>query len=122
MTKKIVFAAAFAVALIGCTTVVKERVVVHDQGAAVRSVPAPIAEAVPQPLAPGYTWIQGHWGWRDHGWQWQPGHWHQGSARPMPPVIVEQITIAPSPSHFWVPGHWTWHHDEWEWTHGHWER
>ncbi|WP_371850743.1 hypothetical protein [Pseudoduganella violaceinigra] len=39
--------------------------------------------------------MQGHWVWHDHGWQWQPGHWYQGYARPRPLVIVE------------IPGHWS---------------
>jgi len=122
ITNKIISAAAIAVALSACTTVVKERVVVHDQPAVVRQMPAPIHEVIPQPPASGYSWIQGHWAWHDHGWQWQPGHWYQGAAQPMPAVIVEQVTVAPSPAHYWVPGHWAWRHNGWEWTHGHWER
>lgn len=122
MTKHFLYTAAFAIALSGCTTVVKERVVVHDRPAVVRQAPVPIQEVIPAPPASGYAWIQGHWVWRDHGWQWQPGHWYQGAARPMPALIVEQITVAPSPAHYWVPGHWSWHHNEWEWSRGHWER
>ncbi|MBV6319541.1 YXWGXW repeat-containing protein [Duganella sp. HSC-15S17] len=122
MTKKLFYAAAFAVALSGCTTVVRERVVVHEQSTDVRLAPAPIQEVIPPPPASGYAWVQGHWAWRDHGWRWQPGHWHQGYARPMPAVIIEQITVAPSPALYWIPGHWSWHHNEWEWSRGHWER
>lgn len=122
MKKELLYSVAFAIALSGCTTVVKERVVVHDQAAVVRQAPAPIHEVIPAPPAAGYAWVQGHWVWRDHGWQWEPGHWYQGSVRPMPPVIVEQITVAPSPAHYWIPGHWRWHHNEWEWSRGHWER
>lgn len=126
MTNKSAIAAPFALALAlglsGCTTVVKERVVVHDHSPVVRMVPAPLQERVPPAPAAGYSWVQGHWAWQDHGWQWQAGHWYQGAARPMPTVLVEQITVAPSPAHYWVPGHWHWNHNEWEWAHGHWER
>ncbi len=122
MRHKLIYAAAFAIALSGCTTVVKERVVVHDHPPVVRQAPAVIQEVIPPAPAVGYAWIQGHWAWHDHGWEWQRGHWYQGAARPMPAVIVEQITVAPSPAHYWVPGHWRWQHNEWEWSRGHWER
>lgn len=124
MTNKMIYAAALAtvIGLGGCTTVVKERVVVRDHPATVRYAPAPVQEVMPPAPAPGYAWVQGHWAWRDHGWQWQRGYWYQGPSRPMPAVIVEQITVAPSPSHYWVQGHWAWHHNEWQWTRGHWER
>jgi len=122
MNKKLLCGAAFAIALSGCTTVVKERVVVHDQATVVRQAPAPVQEVIPPAPGAGYAWVQGHWSWQNHGWQWQAGHWYQGYARPMPAVIVEQITVAPSPAHYWIPGHWSWHHNEWEWSRGHWER
>ncbi|CDG83454.1 putative uncharacterized protein [Janthinobacterium agaricidamnosum NBRC 102515 = DSM 9628] len=122
MGHKLIHAAAFAIALSGCTTVVKERVVVHDHPPAVRQAPAVIQEGIPPAPAVGYAWVQGHWAWHEHGWEWQRGHWYQGAARPMPALIVEQITVAPSPAHYWVPGHWRWQHNEWEWSRGHWER
>lgn len=112
---------AVVLALSACTTVVKERVVVHDQGPPViRNAPPPIHEVIVAQPAPNYNWVPGHWVWVGSGWNWQAGHWYQGYVRPMPPVIVEQITVAPSPAHFWVPGHWHWRERDWVWEHGHW--
>lgn len=98
MTKKLFYAAAFAVALSGCTTVVKERVVVHEQPTVVRQAPAPIQEVIPPPPASGYAWVQGHWAWRDHGWRWQSGHWYQGSNNfSVSPSPISSIDFAISP-------------------------
>ncbi|MFC3106726.1 hypothetical protein ACFOFO_01905 [Undibacterium arcticum] len=118
----VLFLAAAAMAIVGCTTVVRERTVVREQPqkVVVKQMPAPIQEVISAQPAPGYAWVPGHWVWRNTGWLWQAGHWYQGAVRPMPTVIVEQITVAPSPAHFWIPGHWQWEGGDWVWRKGHW--
>ncbi|MEX3932367.1 hypothetical protein AB4Y32_11225 [Paraburkholderia phymatum] len=37
--------------------------------------PAPVAEVMPAPHAPGYRWVKGHYRWEGNHWQWVPGHW-----------------------------------------------
>lgn len=38
--------------------------------------PAPLEEVDSQaPIAPGMTWIAGHWHWDDQRWVWSPGNW-----------------------------------------------
>ncbi|MET3131928.1 hypothetical protein AAKU55_002196 [Oxalobacteraceae bacterium GrIS 1.11] len=107
-------------ALSGCTTVVKERVVVRESAPIVRTMPPPIQEVVQVQPGPGYAWVPGHWAWRGNNWQWQSGHWYQGVVRQMPVEIVERISVAPSPAHYWVPGHWHWQGRDWVWARGHW--
>ncbi|MBN3766278.1 YXWGXW repeat-containing protein [Burkholderia sp. Ac-20365] len=37
--------------------------------------PAPVAEVIGAPPAPGYRWVKGHYRWEANHWQWVPGHW-----------------------------------------------
>lgn len=109
-------------ALAACTATVREQVVVQPAQPVVRHPPAAIVEAVPAAPAAGYTWVPGHWVWREVRWVWAPGHWRAGYVRPMPPVIVEQITVAPPGSAYWVPGHWKFEGSDWVWVPGRWHR
>ena len=36
--------------------------------------PEPYVEVVPEPRR-GYTWVEGHWEWRDRRHVWVAGHW-----------------------------------------------
>jgi len=112
-------AATFA--LSGCSTVVRERVVVREPAPVViRHMPAPRQEVLIAQPGPGYAWVQGHWAWQGNHWQWQAGHWHHGAVRRMPELLVESVGVAPSPNHYWVPGHWHWQTNDWVWARGHW--
>ena len=113
---------ASLIALNGCTTVIREPIVMRPAPThvVIRQAP-PVVQEIRSP-APGpvYGWVQGHWAWQNNQWIWQTGHWYQGAVRPIPPIIIEQITIAPSQAHYWVPGYWFWRNGEWEWRSGHW--
>ncbi|WP_204117275.1 YXWGXW repeat-containing protein [Paraburkholderia sp. C35] len=37
--------------------------------------PAPVAEVIGPPPAPGYVWVKGHYRWEGNHWQWVRGHW-----------------------------------------------
>ncbi|MEM5384505.1 hypothetical protein VSR68_13015 [Paraburkholderia phymatum] len=37
--------------------------------------PAPVAEVMSAPPAPGYRWVKGHYRWEGNHWEWVPGHW-----------------------------------------------
>ena len=71
--------------------------------------------------ANGYTWVAGHYVWRDTGWTWERGRWVAGTIRPMPSPYNEAPTAAPAPSARWVPGYWDYVGNDWEWKKGHWE-
>ena len=124
MNRSLPFLAFCAATLLlsGCTTVVREPVLVRQAPAPVviRHAPPLIQEVRSAPPGAGYGWVQGHWVWQNNQWIWQTGHWYQSAVRPMPQIIVEQITIAPSPAHYWVPGYWSWGRSEWEWRNGRW--
>ncbi len=108
-------------ALAACTATVKEQVVVQRPAPpVVRAPPALIVETVPAAPAAGYTWVAGHWVWRDVKWVWVPGHWRAGYVRPMPPLVAEQVTLAPPGAAYWVPGHWKFEGNDWVWVPGHW--
>jgi hypothetical protein len=109
--------------LTGCVT---ERVVMREPAphpAAMRPMPAPVAEE--RGAAPGYgwNWVPGHWRWAGDNWLWVHGKWVQQAVPAMPPVIVEQVTVAPAPHAYWVQGHWVWRYDHgggWAWVKGSW--
>jgi len=82
--------------------------------------PAPQEEVAPAPSSTGYTWVAGHYVWRD-GWNWERGHWVAGSVRAMPSPYSEAPTVAPAPGARWVPGYWDYVGNDWEWKKGHWE-
>ena len=115
-----------------CATRVVERQVVHEQPI-VQQAPvqqtervvvmpaAPHEEITPAPAPSGYTWVSGHYVWRNNGWTWERGHWVAGSARPMPSAYNEAPTQPPAPDARWVPGYWEWVGNDWEWRKGHWE-
>ena len=120
-----------ALALGGCATRVVERQVVREQPI-VQQAPTQTVERVvtmpaapqeqipPAPAATGYTWVAGHYIWRD-GWIWERGQWVPGTVRPMPSAYTESQTQAPSPNARWVPGYWEYVGNDWEWRKGHWE-
>jgi len=81
---------------------------------------APYEEIPPAPSATGYTWIAGHYVWRD-GWTWERGHWVAGAVRPLPSPYSESPTQAPAPNARWVPGYWELVGNDWEWRKGRWE-
>lgn len=123
-------AAAAALALGACTTVVqprpmvRERVVYQPAPAQLRPMPAPVREDRGQPPDPGFNWVAGHWTWQGNAWAWTHGRWVAQPVPPMPALIVEQITVAPSPQHYWVPGHWVWRAETggWAWIGGTWRQ
>jgi hypothetical protein len=80
---------------------------------------APQEQIPPAPAATGYTWVAGHYVWRD-GWTWERGHWVEGSVRPMPSPYSEAPTQAPAPEARWIPGYWEYVGNDWEWRKGHW--
>src|SRR4029453_12164556 len=81
----------------GCSTttreVVREQPIVQQQPVVqapttvertviLRPPPVP-QEAMPAPPAPtGYTWLPGHWAFRNGAWQWESGSWQAGGAPP----------------------------------------
>ena len=68
--------------------------------------PAPIAEVVPPPPAPGYIWQPGYWSWNGVQYVWVPGGY----------VVAPYVHAA------WVPGAWVRHRPGWVWIAGHWRR
>ena len=87
-----------------------------------RAMPAPIVEAVPQAPRAGFSWVPGHWVWREGAWFWVKGHYVEGVVPAMPAVVVEVRPAAPSPAHVWVRGHWAWEGAHWNWHRGVWFR
>src|SRR5207237_1101342 len=55
----------------------------------VQPPPAPSEQMPPAPAAVGYSWVPGHYVWRDSSWHWEAGQWRAGSIRPMPPALQE---------------------------------
>lgn len=114
-----------------CASRVVERQVVREQPIIQQAPAQPVERVVVMPAAPqeeippapsatGYTWVAGHYVWRD-GWTWERGHWVAGTARPMPSRYAEAPTEAPAPNARWVPGYWQFVGNDWEWRKGHWE-
>ena len=66
--------------------------------------PAPQAEVVGPPPAPGHAWTRGYYHWNGREYVWQPGQW----ARP------------PRQHARWVDGHWRQTPRGWTWVPGHW--
>jgi hypothetical protein len=125
---------ASALLLCACGTRVVERQVIREQPiiqqapaqpaeriVVVQPPPAPQEDMTPAPSANGYTWVAGHYVWRDTGWTWERGRWVAGTIRPMPSPYNESPTAAPAPSARWVPGYWDYVGNDWEWKKGHWE-
>jgi len=120
-------AAALAAACSHTTT----REIVHEQPV-VQPQPAPAPTTVERTVVPqetmpapptttGYTWLPGHWAYRDSQWQWDPGSWHAGVVPPMPAMVQETIPPAPLSNSRWVPGYWSYQGDSWNWVRGHWQ-
>ena len=84
--------------------------------------PAPQEPMTLPPATSGYTWLPGHYTWRD-GWHWEPGQWVVGNVRPMPaPYPEDPLSVAPPKGGAqWVPGYWDYDGRDWAWTSGHWE-
>ena len=93
-------AAPLAVAEAQARVVVAERVVI-------RTPPPPLRHEVII-AAPGprdrFAWVEGHWRWDGHDYDWIPGHWIK----------------RPRGRHGWVAGRWVARHGEWVWREGHW--
>jgi hypothetical protein len=68
--------------------------------------PAPIAEVVPPPPAPGYILQPGYWSWNGVQYVWVPGEY-------VVPPYVHAV---------WVPGAWVRRGRGWIWIAGHWRR
>jgi WXXGXW repeat (2 copies) len=68
--------------------------------------PAPVAEVVPPPPAPGYVWQPGYWSWNGVRYVWVPGSY----------------VVAPYVHAVWVPGVWVRHGPGWIWKAGYWRR
>jgi hypothetical protein len=83
--------------------------------------PAPQETMTAPPAATGYTWVPGHWAFREGTWQWESGSWHAGVVPPMPALVTETIPAAPMSNSRWVPGYWSYSSDRWNWVKGHWE-
>jgi hypothetical protein len=66
--------------------------------------PAPLAEAVPAPPAPGYVWNPGYWSWDGVKYVWVPGRY----------------VVAPFPNALWIGGKWVHRGQRWAWVDGRW--
>jgi hypothetical protein len=66
------------------------------------ALPAPVAEVVPAPPAPGYVWQPGYWSWNGVQYVWVPGAY----------------VVAPYLNAVWVPGAWVRRGPGW--VAGHW--
>jgi hypothetical protein len=131
---KLASIAAATAVLAGCGTrtvereVVRERPIVQQQQPAVvervvvvQQPAAPSEQIPPAPAPSGYSWVAGHHVWQDGRWQWVPGAWVSGTARPLPaPVTEPPPTASPDTSSRWVPGHWRWSGNDWVWVKGRW--
>jgi hypothetical protein len=93
---------------------VERTVIVQPPAAPQETMPAP-------PAASGYTWVPGHWAYRDGQYQWERGSWQPGVAPPMPALVQETIPPAPMSSSRWIPGYWSLSGNGWNWVHGHWQ-
>ncbi|MGE5184598.1 MAG: IPT/TIG domain-containing protein [Acidobacteriota bacterium] len=51
----------------------------------------------------GFEWVAGRYNWRDHKWQWMPGHWERERA-----------------GQHWHPGRWDRRDGHWIWVEGTW--
>jgi len=124
---------AAASMLAACSTrvtreVVHEQPIVQPQPVTVDRVtivqpPPPPQETrpPPAPAGTGYTWVPGHYVWRDGSWQLESGEWRAGVIRPMPPMREE---VPPPPSRSgarWVPGYWNLAGNDWVWVSGRWQ-
>jgi hypothetical protein len=107
-----------AALLLGACTVVREPV--STSGVVYREMPPPVSEVRPPPPVAGYSWVPGHYVWRENEWRWQAGYYAQAAVRSMPPVLVEQVPPAPSYRDVYVRGHWQWGGSDWVWVRGHW--
>jgi len=83
--------------------------------------PAPQETRPAPPASTGYTWLPGHWAYRDNAWQWEAGSWHAGVIPPMPDAVQETIPAAPVNGSRWVPGYWSYSGGNWNWVRGHWQ-
>lgn len=81
--------------------------------------PAP-TEVIPAAPAAGYSWVAGHYEFRNGGWVWRPGQWYAGSVRPLPPPVAETPSAPEREYTRWVPGHWAFVGNDWVWVKGQW--
>ncbi|HMC14981.1 MAG TPA: hypothetical protein VKI18_05075 [Albitalea sp.] len=87
----------------------------------VQPPPAPSEQMPPAPAAVGYSWVPGHYVWRDSSWHWEAGQWRAGSIRPMPPALQESPPPPIQPGARWVPGYWNFVGNDWVWVNGRWQ-
>jgi hypothetical protein len=84
--------------------------------------PAPQETMPAPPSSSGYTWVPGHYAFRNGQWQWESGTWHAGAVPPMPPMLAEAVPEPPPyPNSRWVPGYWSLADNSWTWMKGHWQ-
>jgi hypothetical protein len=121
MTRTIALGAAAAAAsmLAACAHRVTEREVVREQPiiqqapaapaehvTIVQPPPAPRETPTAPPSATGYSWVPGHYQWRDDHWTWISGVWVAGTIQPMPPTPAQESpTTAPASTSRWIPGY-----------------
>jgi hypothetical protein len=131
---KLIPVAAAVALLSACGTRTHTREVIREQPIIAQQPAAPVTGTVtivqapppqsetptPQP-GPGYSWVAGHYEFRNGGWLWVPGQWIAGTVRPMPSPISEPQPAAPNgESTRWVPGHWSFNGTDWVWVRGRW--
>ncbi len=68
MIKKTIIAVIFAASLGSVATLASAAIIMQV------APPPPRVEIVPA-HRPGYVWVDGHWGWRNHQHQWVQGKW-----------------------------------------------
>jgi WXXGXW repeat (2 copies) len=124
-----------AAALGACATrTVTTREVIREQPV-VQTAPAPAAqpstvmvlqpppapqESMPAAPAVGYSWVAGHYEFRNGSWAWRPGQWVAGTIRPLPAPLDESRPPPVGESSRWIPGHWTFIGNDWVWVKGRW--
>jgi hypothetical protein len=118
-------AAAAMVAACSHTTerqIVREQPVVQQQPSTVERVTVLAAAGAPQEAMPGaarahgYTWVPGHYAFRNGAWTWESGSGRRGTVPPMPSAMQEPIPPAPYSTSRWVPGYWTFADNSWTWV------
>lgn len=133
---KLIALAAAAATFAGCAQRVT-REVVREQPIVVQAAPAPqpaqsvvVERVIAPPAAPqetlppspgsGYSWVAGHYQFRNGAWVWMPGQWVAGVVRPLPSPIVEVQPAPTGEAARWVPGHWVFNGNDWVWVQGQW--
>lgn len=68
--------------------------------------PAPLVEIAPPAPGPGYTWIDGYWGWNGGRYAWNRGYWG----------------APPAPGYAWQPYGWVYDGGRYRFVPGRWYR